>query len=86
MTQWVLKENGKVVPHWTLNHLQVSEIYLSTEVKKRNIFTELVKKKWGDSASLSDDEVKDDECFKSVEMKMKMMMKMKMKMKARGKS
>jgi hypothetical protein len=53
MSQWVLKSNGKVVPHRTLQKLRPEELHNNeTESEKRRIFTEAIAEKFGDSMTL----------------------------------
>ena len=47
MVQWVLKENGNVVPCRTTRPLNTLEISSKTEKRKRNVFDELVTARWG---------------------------------------
>ena len=49
MAQWILKANGKVVPRRTLRPLSVEDLHNPIEVKKREVFDSLIKKRWGDS-------------------------------------
>ena len=54
MTQWVLKDNGKVVPRRTICHLSTAELSLTneTEAERRMQFTTSVRVILGDSISL----------------------------------
>ena len=54
MAQWILKENGKVVPWRTLRRLTSDELAPSNEVEidKRSNFTSLIRANLGDSISL----------------------------------
>ena len=47
MTQCVLKENSEIVRRRKLNPLEVAELQPLIEVRKRELFDELVKKRWG---------------------------------------
>ena len=47
MTQWVLKSNSEIMTRKTLRHLQFAELHLLTELKKRELFDVLVKKRCG---------------------------------------
>ena len=47
MTQWILKANGRVVPRGSLRPLKVDEIHSPVEIKKREVFDELIKRRWG---------------------------------------
>lgn len=49
MAQWILKANGNVVPRRSHRPLQVAEIHSPSEAKKRKIFDELIKRRWGTS-------------------------------------
>ena len=49
MAQWILKANGKIVPRCTLRSLLVDDLHNPIEIKKREVFDSLIKKKWGDS-------------------------------------
>ena len=49
MDKWILKANGKVVPRCTLRSLSVEDLHNPIEVKKREVFDSLIKKRWGDS-------------------------------------
>ena len=45
MAQWVLKENGRVVPRRTLRPLHVDELQNPTETKKREAFDVLIERR-----------------------------------------
>ena len=47
MTQWILKANGRVVPRRSLRPLKVDELHSPVEIKKRKVFDELIKRRWG---------------------------------------
>ena len=49
MCQWILKANGQVVPRRTVRPLRTDEIYADHEIRKRQIFDELIRKRWGDT-------------------------------------
>jgi hypothetical protein len=49
MCQWVLKGNGKVVPRRSVRPLNPSEIHSEVEIKKRNVFDELIERRHGTS-------------------------------------
>ena len=49
MCQRVLKSNGEVVPRRSVRPLQEAEVHSPSEKRKREIFTELIRKRWGDS-------------------------------------
>ena len=59
----MLNSNGSVLPHWTLNPLQVVDIKSDTEENKRSISTELARNRWGDPITLLVDAVKVKEYF-----------------------
>ena len=54
MAQWILKENGKVVPRRTLHRLTSNELAPSNkvEIDKHSNFTLLIRANLGDSISL----------------------------------
>ena len=47
MAQWILKANGRVVPRKSLRPLKVDEIHSPVEIKKREVYDELILKRWG---------------------------------------
>ena len=47
MAQWILKANGRVVPRRSQEPLEVDELHSPVEVKKREVFDELIKRRWG---------------------------------------
>jgi hypothetical protein len=49
MAQWIIKPNGNVVPCRTVRPLQVDEVHSPTEIKEREIFDELIERRWGTS-------------------------------------
>ena len=49
MCQWVLKGNGKVVPRRSVRPLNPSEIHSEVEIKKRQVFDELIERRHGTS-------------------------------------
>ena len=51
MAQWVLKSNGKVVPRRTVRPLTPDKISSEVEKAKRDLFDEIIKKRWGDSVT-----------------------------------
>jgi hypothetical protein len=53
MAQYVLKSNGSVVPRRTCQRLSIAETHHPDEIKKRQIFTECIRNKLGDSMTLS---------------------------------
>ena len=52
MTQWVLKQNGEIVPRRTMRSLTPEELSRDSEILKRLNFTEAIQLKYGDSLSL----------------------------------
>ena len=61
MSQWILKANGELVPRRTHMDLQVFERHSPVELKKREIFNDLIKRRWEDSVTLVRTYVKADE-------------------------
>ena len=49
MSQWVLKENGRVIPRRTPRPPKLDEIHSATDLKKREIFDGLIDMRWGKS-------------------------------------
>ena len=47
MAQWILKANGRVVPRRSLRPLKVDELPSPVEIKKREVFDELIQRRWG---------------------------------------
>lgn len=47
MAQWVLKANGNVVPRWLVHPLSQSKLASETEIKKGQLFDELIQHRWG---------------------------------------
>ena len=47
MAQWILKANGRVVPRRSLRPLKVDELHNSVELKKREVFYELIQRTLG---------------------------------------
>ena len=47
MAQWILKANGRVVPRRSLRPLKVDELHSPVEIKKRELFDELIQRRWG---------------------------------------
>ena len=45
--KWILKANGRVVPRRSLRPLKVDELHSPVELKKREVFDELIKRRWG---------------------------------------
>ena len=46
MAQWILKVNGRVVPRRSLRPLKVDELHSPVKIKKREVFDELIKRRW----------------------------------------
>ena len=47
MAQWILKANGRVVPRRSLRPMKVDELHSPVEIKKREVFDELIQRGWG---------------------------------------
>ena len=47
MAQWILKANGRDVPKRALSPLTVDELHSPVDLKKREVFDELIKRRWG---------------------------------------
>ena len=47
MAQWILKANCRVVPRRSLRSLKVHEIHSPVEKKEREVFDELIERRWG---------------------------------------
>ena len=47
MAQWILRANGRVVPRRSLRPLKVDELHSPVEIKKRELFDELIQRRWG---------------------------------------
>ena len=47
MGQWILKANGRVIPRRSLRPLKVDELHSPVEIRKREVFDELIKRRWG---------------------------------------
>ena len=47
MAQWILKANGRVVRRRSLRPLKVDELHSPVEIKEREVFDELIKRRWG---------------------------------------
>ena len=68
-----LISNGDISSRRTLCIIQISELHSSTEVKKKEVFDDLVTKTWGSSLKLPEnEEVKNgekdyDECQNNIE-------------------
>ena len=61
MAQWVLKANGNVVACRSHRPLTTAESYSPVEQKKRDIFDELIQRRWGDSITLPNPNAHDNE-------------------------
>lgn len=51
MSQWVLNSNGNFVPRRTLRPLKPEEVCSETETKKRQLFENLIARRWGTSVN-----------------------------------
>lgn len=49
MSQWILKSNGQVVPRRSHRPLQIDELHSEVEQKKRELFDQLIERRWGTS-------------------------------------
>ena len=47
MAQWILEANDRVVPRRSLGPLKVDEIHSPVEIKNKEVFDELIKRRWG---------------------------------------
>ena len=61
MSQWVLNRNGTVLPKQTLRKLTPQELRDPEEIKKREEFTQAIQNKLGDSISLPDESLEEEE-------------------------
>ena len=46
MAQWILKANGRVVLRRSVRPLKVDELHRPVEIKKRELFDELIQRRW----------------------------------------
>ena len=53
MSQWVLKQNGQIVPRRTMRKLTPEELVRESEIRKRSNFDKAIKEMYGNSLSLS---------------------------------
>ena len=58
MNQWVLKQNGQIVPRSTMRRLAPEEWAKEIGIKKRSKFNDAIKTRYGDSLSLPDKTLK----------------------------
>ena len=58
MTQWVIKQNGQIVPQRTMRRLTPEEWAREIEIKKRSEFNDEIKARYGDSFSLPEKTLK----------------------------
>ena len=47
MAQWIHKSNIRIVPRRSLRPLKIDEIHSPVEITKREVFDELIKRRWG---------------------------------------
>ena len=47
MAQWILKADSRLVPRKSLRPLKVDELHSPVEIKKREVFDELIQRRWG---------------------------------------
>ena len=52
MVQWCLKENGKIVPRRYVVTLTTSQMNNNEEILKQNVFTNCIRKRYGDTINL----------------------------------
>jgi hypothetical protein len=67
MCQWILKANGKVVPRRSVRPLQTAEIHSASELKKRQVFDELIERRQGTSINPPKPKVQQYESSEEVE-------------------
>ena len=48
MSQWVLKQHGKILPRRTMRKLIPDELLRDSEIKKRKVFDYAIKTRYGD--------------------------------------
>ena len=53
MAQWFLKENGKIVPRRSAVPLTNAQLNNNGKTLNRNVFTNCIRKRYGDSINLS---------------------------------
>jgi Reverse transcriptase (RNA-dependent DNA polymerase) len=61
MCQWILKANGKVVPRRSMRPLTIAEIHSPIELKRQQVFNELIERRWGTSINPPKPQAEDDE-------------------------
>ena len=47
MAQWILKADGRGLPRKSLRPLKVDEILSPVQIKKSEVFDELIQRRWG---------------------------------------
>ena len=52
MSQWVLKQNEKIIPRRTMRKWKQDELIRESEIKKRDGFDAAIKTRYGDSFTL----------------------------------
>jgi hypothetical protein len=67
MCQWILKANGKVLPRRSVRPLQTAEIHSPSELKKRQVFDELIERRHGTSINPPKPKVQQHESSEEVE-------------------
>ena len=60
MVQWILKANGRVVPRRSFRPLKVDELHSPVEIIKREVFDEVIKKRWGSPMTPSSTQQQND--------------------------
>ena len=48
MSQWVLKQHGKIVPRQNMRKLTPDELLRESEIKKHKVFHSAIKERYGD--------------------------------------
>eukprot|EP00957_Ditylum_brightwellii_P050330 3816808-Ditylum_brightwellii.AAC.1 len=61
MAQWVMKGNDNVVPSQTLRSLKVEKLNSKTEIRSRNLFNSLIKRRWDMSMNPPPETTPDDQ-------------------------
>jgi hypothetical protein len=67
MCQWILKANGKVVPRRCVRPLQTAEIHSPSELKKGQVFEELIERRHGTSINPPKPKVQEHKFSEKVE-------------------
>jgi hypothetical protein len=67
MCQWILNDNGKVVPRRSVRPLQTAEIHSPSELKKRQVFGEWIERRHGTSINPPKPKVQEHEFSEEIE-------------------